>query len=93
MVRQILYGAKTNGIVRFLVYISLNLWDVIIKIMDEDDNDLVTVLLNSKSKIWEDKKRLGLLGETQVSCFQDFVNYVPKWEQFLQFWVESYYTK
>jgi hypothetical protein len=46
--------------------------------MDEDDNDLVTVLLNSKSKIWEDKKRLGLLGETQVSCFQDFVNYVPK---------------
>lgn len=36
--------------------------------MDSDiDNDLVTLLLQSKSKIWEDKKRLGLLREKHVS--------------------------
>ncbi|KDR20419.1 hypothetical protein L798_04955 [Zootermopsis nevadensis] len=36
--------------------------------MDSDiDNDLVTLLLQSKSKIWEDKKRLGLLREKHNS--------------------------
>jgi hypothetical protein len=36
--------------------------------MDNDiDDELVTLLLRSKSKIWEDKKRLGLL-EKHVSC-------------------------
>jgi len=36
--------------------------------MDSDtDNELVRLLLRSKSKIWEDKKRLGLLHEKHVS--------------------------
>jgi hypothetical protein len=36
--------------------------------MDNDtDDELATLLLTSKSKIWEDKKRLGLL-EKPVSC-------------------------
>jgi hypothetical protein len=33
----------------------------------DTDDELVTLLLTSKSKIWEDKKRLGLL-ERPVSC-------------------------
>jgi hypothetical protein len=46
--------------------------------MDDANNELVTLLLKSKSKIWEDKKRLGLLGEKHVSCFPDLVNNVRK---------------
>jgi len=38
--------------------------------MVDTDCDLVTLLLKSKGKIWEDKKRLGLLGEKNVSAFQ-----------------------
>lgn len=39
--------------------------------MDNDtDDELVTLLLRSKSKIWEDKKRLGLL-EEHVSFFPE----------------------
>jgi hypothetical protein len=38
--------------------------------MVDADSDLASLLLKSKSKIWEDKKRLGLLGEKQVSVFQ-----------------------
>jgi hypothetical protein len=34
---------------------------------NDTDDELVTLLLTSKSKIWEDKKRLGLL-ERPVSC-------------------------
>jgi hypothetical protein len=39
-----------------------------VRSMDSDtENELVTLLLKSKSKIWEDKKRLGLLREKHVS--------------------------
>jgi hypothetical protein len=38
--------------------------------MVDTDSDLVSLLLKSKNKIWEDKKRLGVLGEKHVSAFQ-----------------------
>jgi hypothetical protein len=37
--------------------------------MDNDvENELAVLLLQSKGKIWEDKRRLGLLREKHVSC-------------------------
>ena len=60
--------------------------------MIDTDSDLVTLLLRSKSKIWEDKKRLGLLGENHVSCFPDLADNVPKQIHILQLcnWVFVY---
>lgn len=60
--------------------------------MADTDCDLVTLLLKSKSKIWEDKKRLGLLGEKHVSAFQTSLTFQNKCN-FCSFEAEYLYTK
>jgi hypothetical protein len=44
---------------------------------NDTDDELVTLLLRSKSKIWEDKKRLGLLKE-HVSFFPEMRHSLTK---------------
>jgi hypothetical protein len=61
--------------------------------MVDTDCDLVTLLLKSKSKIWEDKKRLGLLGEKQVSAFQTSLTWFQNECNFCSFEAEYLYTK
>jgi len=71
-------------------YVVCDMW--LIEMVDTDC-DLVTLLLKSKSKIWEDKKRLGLLGEKPVSAFQtSLTSFQNEWN-FCSFKAKYLYTQ